>query len=154
MPFIQTRELGEIPCDPEAELGFPCGIPGFEDQRRFVLIAREALAPVILLQSVVTPALCFLTIAVPILDPAYQSGISPEDLRVLGLDEDRQPQPGEEVLYLAILSPSAGGSFTANLLAPVVVNVRTRTAVQAVRHDQHYSHRHPVPPELLERACS
>jgi flagellar assembly factor FliW len=42
----------------------------------------------------------------------------------------------------------------ANLLAPIVLNARTRVAVQAVRHDQRYSHRHPVPLALLGRLCS
>jgi flagellar assembly factor FliW len=151
MPFLQTRDFGKLPYDPSAELAFPCGIPGFDDQRRFVIIANEAIAPVLLLQSIDTASLCFLAIAVSVLESEYQSGIGPEDLRVLGLDENRQPKPGEEALYFAILSPSGNGSFSANLLAPVVVNVATRAAVQAVRHDQLYSHRHQVPRELLGR---
>jgi flagellar assembly factor FliW len=88
------------------------------------------------------------------LDPEYQSGIAPEDLRVLGLDETRQPLPGEEALYLAILSCSTGNSFTANLLAPVIIHRRARSAIQAVRHDQLYSHCHPLPRGLLEHLCS
>jgi flagellar assembly factor FliW len=154
MAMVQTRDFGELPCDPSAELEFPRGIPGFEDQRRFVLIEHQALSPVILLQSLETSSLCFLAIAVSVLDPEYQSGIAPEDLRVLGLDEDRQPRPGEEALFMAVLSPSADGSFTANLLAPVVVNVRTRVGLQAVRSDRLYSHRHPLAPSPLESPCS
>jgi len=154
MPSVQTRDFGELSYDPEAELTFPCGIPGFDDQHRFVLIENPALAPVILLQSIDTASLCFLAVPVPVLDPEYQSGIAPEDLRILGLDETRQPQTGEEALYLAILASSDGASFTANLLAPVIVHRRTRAAVQAVRHDRLYSHCHPLPPGLLEHLCS
>jgi len=154
MPFIQTRDFGVVSIDATAEIVFPFGIPGFDQQRRFALIGSKAIAPVVLMQSSENPSLCFLAIAVSVLDPAYQSGIAREDLRLLGLDEDRQPRPDEEALYLAILSPAASGAFTANLLAPVVINVRTRNAVQAVRHDRQYSHRHPVPRELWERICS
>ncbi len=158
MPLVRTRDFGEISYDPFAELAFPCGMPGFDTQRRFVLIEHPALAPVILLQSVDTASLCFLTIPVPIVDDSYQSGIAPEDLRILGLDDARQPGPGADVLYLAILSPSGPSSFTVNLLAPVVIhhvaNGSTRCAVQAVRHDRMYSHRHPLPPGLLEHLCS
>jgi flagellar assembly factor FliW len=117
-------------------------------------MAPEAMEPLILLQSVETASLCFLTVLVSALEPQYQSGIAPEDLRVLGLDENRQPASGEEVLYLAILSSSGDGGYVANLLAPIVLNARTRVAVQAVRHDLRYSHRHPVPLALLERLCS
>ena len=154
MPFIKTRDFGELPYDPSGELTFPCGIPGFSDQHRFVLIAPEAIAPLILLQSVETASLCFITVLVSALDPEYQSGIAPEDLRVLELDETRQPQSGEEALFLAILSGAGGSAFVANLLAPIVVNARTSVAVQAVRQDQCYSHRQPVPSERLERVCS
>ena len=153
MPFIKTRDFGELPYDPSGELTFPCGIPGFSDEHRFVLIAPEAIAPLILLQSVETASLCFLTVLVSALDPQYQSGIAPEDLRVIGLDETRQPQSEEEALFLAILSGAGSNTFVANLLAPIVVNARTRAAIQAVRHDQLYSHQHPVPLHLLGRVC-
>jgi len=152
MPSIRTRDFGEVPYEPSAELVFPCGIPGFESQRGFVLLAPQAIAPVVVLQSKQDPALAFLALSVSILDPSYQSGIGPEDLRLLGF-EGRQPQAGEEALYLAILAPAGSGSLTANLLAPVVINVRTRTAVQAVRYDCVYSHQCPVPRELLEHPC-
>ncbi|HEV2199056.1 MAG TPA: flagellar assembly protein FliW [Bryobacteraceae bacterium] len=154
MATVQTRDFGELPCDPSAELAFPLGIPGFEDQRRFVLIELPALSPVVLLQSLETSSLCFLAIAVSVLDSGYRSGIAPEDLQVLGLDENRQPWPDEEALFMAILSPSADGTLTANLLAPVVVNLRTRVGLQAVRSDRLYSHRHPLSPAPPERPCS
>ncbi len=155
MPLVQTRDFGEFSYDPAAVLSFPCGIPGFDDHRSFILIEDAAIAPVVVLQSVnpapvgESPALSFLTVPVAIVEPGYQSGIAPEDLRILGLDETRQPLPGQEALYLAILSSTAGGRFTANLLAPVVVNSRTGAAVQAVRHDQRYSHCHPLAPGIL-----
>ena len=153
MPSIQTRDFGEVSYEASAELVFPCGIPGFERQRRFVLLTPEQIAPVVLLQSKDLAALAFLAIPVSLLDPAYQSGIGSDDLQLLGFEE-RQPQPEEEVLSLAILAPGAGGALTANLLAPVVINVRTHTAVQAVRFDRRYSHQAPVPREVLEQPCS
>lgn len=125
-----------------AEIHFPRGLPGFEDQDRFVLIEKEALAPIVLLQSVAQPDLRFLTVSVWVADPGYQIGITEEDLKTLDLQ--RQPQPGEGVLCLAILSAIEGESFTANLLAPVVINPQTRVGVQAVRSDARYSHRFPL----------
>jgi flagellar assembly factor FliW len=47
-------------------------------------------------------------------------------------------------MCLAILTVPKEGPVTANLLAPVVVNLATRVAVQAVRADTMYSHRHPI----------
>lgn len=141
MPQVLTRDFGELAYDPLAEFFFPRGLPGFEDQNRFVLIVRDEVAPIVFLQSLTTPALCFLTVSVWVADPAYQAGITADDRDILGLDG--QPRPGDGTLCLAILSGS-GEAFSANLLAPVVVNLATRTALQAVRADSLYSHRHPL----------
>jgi len=128
------------------EVYFPRGLPGFEDQNRFVLIEREALAPLVLLESVAAPDLRFLTVSVWVVDPAYQIGMTEEDLRLLNLEH--QPQCGDDITCLAILSALEGGPFTANLLAPVVVHPQTRVGVQAVRNDARYSHHF-----RLENAC-
>ena len=85
------------------------------------------------------------------IDADYCLEVSGEDLRILGLDEAQQPKSGQEVLCLALLCAPENGQLTANLLAPVVVNLRTRVAVQAVRTDSRYSHRHPI---LAEAPCS
>ena len=50
---------------------------------------------------------------------------------------------GGEALALAILTVAEGG-LTANLLAPVVVNLANRRAVQAIRPDGRHSHAHPL----------
>ena len=108
------------------------------------MIEQEALAPVVFLQSLKTPALCFLTVPTSAIDPHYEMGITPEDLALLAMDETGQPSPGANVLCLSILSAAANGRFTANLLAPVVVNLETRIGLQAVRTDVRYSHLHPL----------
>jgi flagellar assembly factor FliW len=141
MPSLLTRDFGEVAYEPSAEWLFPRGLPGFEDQNRFVLIERETFKPIVFLQSLKTPALCFLAVSVWVADPAYQVGMTRDDLDALGLND--QPKPGDGALCLAILS-GGGAAFTANLLAPVVVNLETRLAVQAVRADSMYSHRHPL----------
>jgi flagellar assembly factor FliW len=51
---------------------------------------------------------------------------------------------GSEVLCLAIVSAQTDGTLTANLLAPVVINLNTRVGVQAVRQDARYSHQHKL----------
>jgi flagellar assembly factor FliW len=143
MPHVLTRDFGTLAYEPSAALRFPRGLPGFEDQNHFVLMARERHAPILFLQSLTTPGLCFLTVSVWLVDPEYQVGIATDDLGLLGLD--RSPQPDDGVVCLAILSAQEGEPFTANLLAPVIANLRTRVALQAIRTDARYSHCHPLP---------
>jgi len=123
---------------------FASGPPGFEDQTRFVLVEQTELAPVVFLQSLTRAELCFVAVPVGALLPDYDLAMTPEDLERLGLDSSRQPAPGREVLCLALLYAPENGPVTANLLAPIVVNRKTRAAVQAVRSDARYSHRHVI----------
>jgi flagellar assembly factor FliW len=45
-------------------------------------------------------------------------------------------------------------SPTANLLAPIVVNLKTHRAIQAIQADSGYSHQHPLLAAAREEACS
>jgi len=143
MSGFVTKHFGELPAQPEVEFEFPGGLPGFEARRRFVPLHFERTDPLIFLQSLEDPDLCFLTVPVLAVDARYRLGVEPEDLEVIGLPGDRQPRIGKEVLCLAVLSIYAEGA-TANLLAPLVVNLKTGKAVQAVRADSRYSHQHPM----------
>jgi flagellar assembly factor FliW len=119
-------------------------------------VEQSSAAPIVFLQSLHPEQLCFLAVPVLTIDPAYQLTVGRDDLRLLGLDASRQPRIGEEALCLAILSAPENGLLTANLLAPVVVELRTRRAVQAVRADSVYSHQHILAAPVVgapEAAC-
>ncbi len=145
MAQILTRQFGLFDYDPAAILEFPAGLHGFEAQRRFVLIERPNIAPILFLQSLDSPDLCFAAAPISAIDPQYELAMTPEDSHLLDSD-----QP-EAIVCLAILTAAPDGPLTANLLAPVVIDPKSRRAVQAVRMDTRYSHRHPI---VQEPACS
>jgi flagellar assembly factor FliW len=97
-------------------------------------VEQPATAPILFMQSLEVPDLCFLMAPLSALDPGYELSMTPEDRNRLGL------APDGEMQCLAILSAPENGPMTANLLAPVVINLSTRRAVQAVRADSRYSH--------------
>ncbi len=151
MPFVDTRRFGSLEYDDSWVVSFPSGLPGFERETRFVLLERPEWAPIVFLQSLGSAELCFLAVPVGTLDPAYSLSVTHEDLQGLGLDEESQPGSDAQVLCLALLCAPENGPVTANLLAPVVLNLKNRIAVQAVRADQRYSHQHAI---QTETACS
>ena len=102
--------------------------------------------PIIYLQSLEDSDLCFITMPILAVDPGYRLRVKGEDLGQLGLTAARQPRIGEDVLCLAVLSLRESGP-TANLLAPIVVNLSNRRAVQAVGPELEYSHQHALMPE-------
>ena len=152
MPVLDTINFGTISFVLESVFEFPAGLPGFEDSHHFVPVQNPQTAPIVFLQSVEDPALCFTTIPVRVVDPGYQLQIGNEDLATLGWKLKEAPRIGEELLCLAVLSIRESGP-TANLLAPVVVHLGTHQAVQAVAPNSSYSHRHPLFP-IEAPACS
>jgi flagellar assembly factor FliW len=108
--------------------------------------------PLVFLQSARNPQLCFIAFPVLVIDPDYALSVSFEDLEQLGLDPTSQPAIGPELLVLALVSLQ-GPAPTANLMAPVVINVEKRVGVQAVRRDFVYSHQHPVVSASRSQAC-
>jgi len=153
MPSVETKYFGSLEYREEAVYEFPRGLPAFESETRFVLMERPENKPLVFLQSLSRPNLCFLALPIGAIDRDYQLGVSREDLEELGLDPERQPKLGNEVLLLALIALHDKFSPTANLMAPVVVNLKTRQALQSIRQDSLYSHEHPIQPASAEGAC-
>jgi flagellar assembly factor FliW len=143
---MQTKNFGTISYEPESELRFPRGLPGFDGLQRFVAVRFVESDPLIYLQSLEDPGLCFVTMPVLAVEPRYRLKVSVEDLGHLELSPARQPQIGADVLCLTVLSIRETGP-TANLLAPIVINLKTRTAVQAIGPESEYSHQFELMPE-------
>ena len=143
---MQTKNFGMISYQPESELEFPRGLPGFDERRRFVAVRFVESDPLVYLQSLDDPDLCFITMPVLAVDPRYRLKLAGEDLGEIGLPAVRQPRIGEDVFCLTVLSVRETGP-TANLLAPIVINLKTRKAVQAIASDGDYSHQYELMPE-------
>jgi flagellar assembly factor FliW len=116
-------------------LTFPLGIPAFESEQRFRLIERD---PLLFLESDTNPGLSFLLLPVALIDPDYRLALTEEDRAAI------EASASSSLLCLAVITAAEDLPPTANLLAPVVVNLESGRAVQAVRSDSVYSHRHAL----------
>ncbi len=127
---VVSKHLGEIAWDQGSELLLPAGIPGFEDERRMVAVEVPAQRPLVFLQSLARPELCFVSLPVRTIRSDYQLVLNEEDRSVLEIGEGVCPEIGAEVLCLALLFPSEG-SLEANLGAPIVMNLHNLRCVQS-----------------------
>jgi flagellar assembly factor FliW len=118
-------------------LEFPHGLPAFETHKRFRLIESREREPLLLLESE-TAGLSFLLLPVALIDPDYQLTLSVEDREAIG------EGAASSLRCLAVITAAEDLPPTANLLAPVVINLESGRAVQAVRSDRVYSHEHPL----------
>jgi flagellar assembly factor FliW len=153
MSTLNTKNLGTISWEPGSEIEFPRGLPGFEERRRFVAVRFTHTDPLIFLQSLEEPALSFITLPVRAVDPGYRLAVAAADLRLLGLPANRQPRVGIEVHCLAVLALRETGT-TANLLGPIVINLKNLKAVQAVAQAGGYSHQQVLSVQETAAACS
>lgn len=144
MPSVETKYFGTMPYAEGSVFDFPHGLPAFEEEKRFVLIEQPDRAPLVFLQSLTRASLCFVMFPIFVVDDKDELAIAPEDLEALGLDAGRQPLLGDEVIVLALISLRGKFQATANLMAPIVLNVKTRCGLQAIRRDSRYSHAHPI----------
>lgn len=151
---IETKYLGMVECDEASIVTFPQGLPGFDDLRRFVCLEQPEFRPLVYLQSVENPQICFLTLPVGAIDTGYRLEVGSSEGSVLGLDA-QSGISGTNVIGLAILTTSTDQDPTANLLSPVVINVAERVGMQVVQAQSQYDWRHPLAETApAELACS
>jgi flagellar assembly factor FliW len=116
---------------PLPELQFVRPMPGFADLTRFVLVRLgepDGAASVLYeLRSVEQPAVRFLVGVPTAFFPDYAVELDEPECEQLALTE------ADDALVLVILTVAADArQTTANLLAPVVINARTRSAAQVI----------------------
>ena len=151
LPQADTQQFGPVEYALEDVIAFPLGLPGFEEERSFLLITPSGAKPLVFLQSLGRSELCFVTLPLEVVDPSYQLSVSVEDCEVLALAGQTPSAVGldsvqwdeRQTRCLAIISLTESRP-TANLLAPLVINLVDRRGVQAIRLDSRYSHQHPV----------
>ncbi len=150
---FESAYFGPIDVNETCTIEFPQGLPGFEKHRRFLPLQDPQQGGLIYLQSLEDARLCFLSMPVQTLRHDYEIALTPEDRDVLGLPAGGTPVIGREVAALAVLSLMEGEAAVANLRSPVVIHMKTRIAVQAIRPDERYQFREPLVPSD-EAVCS
>jgi flagellar assembly factor FliW len=118
-----VSEVEELP-----ELSFVRPLPGFGDLRRFVLVELPVGDGALFeLRSLEEPAVRFVAAVPTAFFPDYAFDLDEGDCDQLGLADET------DALVLVLLTMGGeAAATTANLLAPVVVNARTRQAAQVI----------------------
>ena len=123
-----TAELPAPPASELAELNFRFGLPGFPGGRRFTLVRwGDENSPFSILADLDDAGVRFLVVPPTCFFPDYAPELDDATVAKAGLES------AEEALILVIVSlGETAQDATANLLGPIVVNLRTLEGVQAV----------------------
>jgi flagellar assembly factor FliW len=154
MPKLATVYFPELEYTNEAIFDFPSGLPGFEDQIAFLFIEQPQTRPLVFMQSLINPGLCFLTLPVLTVDPDYRLNLAAEDLTALGMSPGSTPLIGSDVGCFVLMTVSEDSAPTVNMMSPIVINLRARKGVQSVPATSQYSLRHPLVLEKESAPCS
>jgi flagellar assembly factor FliW len=124
-PDTAPAVIGDLPV---IELVHP--MPGFPDRRRFALVSLDEDGVLCALRSLEDPELRFLVVPpapfFPDYAPVVDDGV---------VDELQIVSSGDTLVLLVLRAGTSLADTTANLLAPVVVNTRTRRATQVILDD-------------------
>jgi flagellar assembly factor FliW len=153
MSTVQTRFFDELEYQNEALFCFPAGLPGFEDHHNFVFIKKPGLEPLMFLQSLDNRSLCFILLPVGAIERTYRLELTEDEIRELGLAADRKPVVGEDILCAALICNGDTDGPSANLMAPIVVNLHNNVGMQVIHGESSYSHRHPLLPSEAYAPC-
>lgn len=154
MPRIKTLYFNELEYAQDSVFHFAAGIPGFEQHTAFLFIERAGTSPLVFMQSLHDSAICFIVLPASSIDPDYRLELMPEEAVALGLPYAETPSFGPEILPFALVTLTEGAEPVANLMSPIVLNLRAHKGIQAIQLGSPYALRHPLSAECQAAPCS
>lgn len=135
---INTKYHGEIELNEKDIVHFANGIPGFLEEKKFVVLPlANDDSPLHILQSVETAQLAFVTTNPFAFFKDYDFELSSGDVENLKIQADK------DVIVLVILTvKDPFEESTANLQAPVIINSKHQLGKQVLLNDRTYRTKH------------
>ena len=144
--IIKTTRFGMVELKSEDVLTFNEGLLGFQDLRQFVLLDDPNDDIFAWLQSCELPSIAFPVLEPEIFGHKYITGLNRTDSESLKL------QVGQAPAYLNIITiPDDPTQMTANIKAPIVINLEQKIARQCVLQDNHLAIKEPIFTKLQSR---
>jgi flagellar assembly factor FliW len=131
---LKTKHFGEIEYDPNLSITFEDGLPGFQDQKKFiVLLENQREDTFCWLQSIEDGDLAFAMINIYNVLPEYNPLVKQEEVATLGDMSDNNL-----LVYNVVVIPDDIKQMRANLRAPIVINPTTKKGKQVILDNDEY----------------
>ena len=137
---IELPRFGTFTYRESEVLTFPWGLPGFGGLRRFVALSLEGQEKFVWLQS-----LDDVGVALPCVDPWQIFPDYAPQLPSYATSSLELGRPEDFVTLCVMVVTPGAAEMTMNLLAPIVVNLRTGVGRQITLETGGYSVRTPIP---------
>lgn len=136
---ITTRQKTEIEVNDKDIITFPEGVVGFEEHQTYALIHVEDEDPFVRLQCADASEVAFVLIDPLLFYPNYDFEVEDNTIDLLEIDKVEDLQ-----LYTIVTVYSDHTKMTANLLAPILLNMANNKACQLILQGMDYSTRQPI----------
>ncbi len=136
---IQTTRFGVVAISQDDIIEFREGLLGFNTLKNFVLLDDPNDEIFVWLQSCEEPAIAFPVLEPELFQQDFKVSLTKHDLDSLRLTSNTGAR-----FFCIITIPDDPTQMTANLKAPVVINVIARMARQCVLQENHLAIREPI----------
>ena len=125
---LKTKNFGELDVQEDKIITFEKGIPGFNQLKDYIIINdQEETSPFCWLQSIEEPALAFVLVNPFLVNPGYNPELPEAEVEKLG-----EARPEDYTVLSIVKVPKEVEQMTANLMAPIVINLKTRKGKQII----------------------
>ena len=139
--IISSTRFGQIDVSDDQVTQFPFGLPGFPEEKQFVILPYKPDSPFYFLQSLKDCDLSFLAVNPFDFFSDYEFKIEEEITEAMGFSQETLPE-----VYAIITVPQQTEDMTANLLAPIVINRAKQMGMQLILEKTAYTTRHRLFP--------
>src|SRR5699024_3169390 len=136
---IKTKYFGEIEVKEEEVLHFPNGIPGFVEEKDFVLLNFEENGLFQVLQSTKEADPAFVVVDPFLFEKDYQLELDDITIEQLQIKEEK-----DVLVYALVTVKDPLSTSTANLHAPIVINQTKKLAKQYITNNPNYTTRDSI----------
>jgi flagellar assembly factor FliW len=133
---VQSTRFGELEVSVDSQIELPCGLIGFPSFTKFIMLEHKP--PFYWLHSIEDAGLAFVVIDGAELLQNYNISIPYDDK-----DIDLKKEDDFATLVVVTVRPNPAET-TANLKAPVFVNLRNRKGIQVIFDDPKLTTRFPL----------
>jgi len=134
---INTEKFGTIEFEERAVISFSEGVLGFQKCKDYILLNADENSPFKWLQSIEDMSLAFLLIDPNTFKQDYKVKLDNSAKEALGISTKE-----DFAVFVIVVIQKDPTKSTANLLGPIVLNVKNQKAKQLVLNDTDYSTKH------------
>jgi flagellar assembly factor FliW len=143
--IVKTGRFGQLTVGDDEKIRIPNGLLGFPEYTEFCLVDPGDDTLILWLQSLQNPEIAFPLLEPKIFKPDYATRLSAAELRELKLENVNQ-----SAVFSILTIPEDVTQMTANLKAPLVINLKEQLARQVVLQENEYGIKHAMFKELRQ----